>query len=154
EAVLETPAFERVLLILRQVQQRHPADFWVNQELGRPLPRPEPGQLLPPQTGQLEETLRYRAIAVALRPQSPGAHLNLAIALKAKGRWDEAIDECREAIRLDKDDVDAYNTLGNALCDKGRLEEGIDAYREAIRLNNDFPDALDNLGQTLDGMGR
>ena len=47
---------------------------------------------------------------------------------------DEAIAECREAIRLKKDYAYAHCNLGVALHDKGQLDEAITEYREAIRL--------------------
>src|SRR5262249_30073401 len=73
----------------------------------------------------------------------------LGNALVNKGRLDEAIAECREAIRLKEDYPEAHYTLGNALNRKGRLDEAIAAFREAIRLRKDFPEAQCNLGLAL-----
>jgi hypothetical protein len=78
-----TAEAERAVAVLRQAQQRHPDYFWVNHDLGFCLYK-----LRPP---RLEEAIRYYTAAVALRPQSPGARLNLGVALKDKGQVDEAI---------------------------------------------------------------
>jgi len=130
---------EAIAALLGQAQQRHPDDFWINQTLGA----------LNFQAGRLEEAIRFRSIAVALRPQSPGARLNLGIALWVKGRLDEAITAYQEAIRLKNDYAEAFDKLGLALVDKGRLEEAIAAYREAIRINKDDPKYHLNLGVAL-----
>ena len=61
---------ERAAVLLQRAQQRHPADFWINHDLAILLHV----HLQPP---QLEEAIRYFMIAVALRPHSPGVHLNL-----------------------------------------------------------------------------
>jgi tetratricopeptide (TPR) repeat protein len=131
---------------LRQAQRQHPNDFWINYDLfeyftARKAP-------------QWEEAVRFAAVMVALRPESPGAHLNLSYALGLKGQWDEAIAECHEAIRLNKDYAGAHVNLGNALSKKGQLDEAIAEYREAIRLKKDFTEAHNNLGNALREKGR
>src|SRR4029077_12899498 len=63
-------------------QRYHPQDYWINYNLGRCLVR-----LKPP---QLEEAIRYFTVAVALRPEVAQSRSNLANALTAQGRLDEA----------------------------------------------------------------
>jgi len=81
------------------------------------------------------------------------AHSHLGLALWDKGRLDEAIAECREAIRLDKNNAAAHTNLGLALQSKGRLDEAIAEYREAIEINENLPKvhckAHYNLGNAL-----
>src|SRR5262249_37243886 len=48
--------------LLRQLQRRYPADFWVNFELANSLPK-----------DQLDNEIAFRRVAVALRPDSPNA---------------------------------------------------------------------------------
>jgi tetratricopeptide (TPR) repeat protein len=141
-----TASGERVAALLGRAQQRHPDDFWINENLGLLLHESRPPRL--------EEAIRYYSIAVALRPQSLGAHGNLGNALKDNGRLDEAITEHREALRLDKDEAQAHVNLGIALRDKDLLEEAIAEYRVALRLKKDHPDAHNNLGVALHDKGR
>ncbi len=54
-------------------------------------------------------------MAVALRPNSPGARLNLGNALKAQNKLDDAIAAYRDAIRLKPEYAEAHTTLGLAL---------------------------------------
>src|SRR5262249_2064109 len=132
---------EPAAALLRQAQQQHPSDFWINHGLGTLFYGMQPPRL--------EDALHYSAIAVALRPQSPWAHSNFGVALYKKGRLDEAIAEYKEAIRLKKDDALAHNNLGAALYDQGRLDEATAEFQEAIRLNKDIAEAHYNLGNAL-----
>ena len=59
--------------LLRRAQQRFPSDFWINETLGWVLHKLEPSRL--------EEAIGFYRVAVAIRPQSPGAHLQLGVAL-------------------------------------------------------------------------
>jgi tetratricopeptide (TPR) repeat protein len=141
-----TPAAGRAAEVLRRVWQRHPADFWVNHELGSLARRAGPARL--------GEAVRFFTAAVALRPQSPGARVNLGGVLEHKGLLDEAIAEYRAAIRLQADYAGAYNNLGNALKSKGKPDEAIAAYRRAIGYDPKLPEAHYNLGVALKDKGR
>jgi serine/threonine-protein kinase len=144
-ALTGTETMQAAVDLLRRTQQRHPADFWINEDLAFAL-----FHLQPPQP---DEAMGYYRAALALRPESPGVHLNLGNALRAKGRLDEAIAEFQEAIRL-KNGADAHTNLGIALADKGRLDEAIAESREAIRLKKDDANAHCNLGLALFTKGR
>jgi tetratricopeptide (TPR) repeat protein len=134
-------AIEPAEALLRQARQRHPGDFWVNNDLAAALTMARPARW--------DEAIRFYTAAVALRPQSPQAHVNLGIALGENGRLDEAVAEFQEALGLQNDDALAHNNLGHALEKQGRLDEAVAAYREAIRLRRDFPLAHNNLGAAL-----
>jgi tetratricopeptide (TPR) repeat protein len=146
DALGQTGAVEEAVAVLRQGQQRHPANFWVNYELAYWL-----HQLRSP---HLEEVVRYSTAAVALRPLSPGAHYQLGAALRDKGQTEEALAEFRKALRLEKDYPDCHNCRGVALADKGQVDEAIAEYREAIRLQPDHVLAHDNLGVALGKKGQ
>jgi tetratricopeptide (TPR) repeat protein len=141
ESLRKSGAGEQEVALLRRAQQAHPNDFWINLYLAQSYSRQTP-----PEWG---EAIRYHSIAVALRPHSPGARLNLGHALAQKGGLDEAIAEYRQAIRLKKDYAEAHDNLGLALEDQGRLDEAIAAFREAIRLKQDLAEAHSNLGALL-----
>jgi tetratricopeptide (TPR) repeat protein len=127
--------------LLRRAQEASPGDFWVNQNLGLALASSQPPQL--------GEAIRFLSVAVALRPESPGARLDLAKVFVRSGRLDEAIAACRQASGLKHDYPDAYLTLGNVLAEKGRLDEAIAAYRESLAILPRFALAHYNLGTAL-----
>jgi serine/threonine-protein kinase len=142
-----TAVAERAVKVLQQAQQRHPDDFWLNHELGWWCLN----HLQPP---RLEEAIRYYTVAVALRPQSYGARLNLGIALMARGKVEEAIAEYKKAIRLKPDFPEAHSNLGATLLDQGRYKEAEAASHKAIRLKPDYPEAHYHLGTALGRQGR
>jgi serine/threonine protein kinase/Flp pilus assembly protein TadD len=139
-------ASERALSLLRHAQEQHPDDFWTNHDLAFHLHQSRPPRL--------EEAVRYYTAAVALRPQSPGARVNLGSALRERGDPDGAIAQHRAAIHLKPDYAEAHNRLGNALTDKGLLDEAVAEFREALRLKPDFADAHSNLGDALREKGQ
>jgi tetratricopeptide (TPR) repeat protein/serine/threonine protein kinase len=142
DLALGTPSGERVAAVLVRAQPRHPGDFWINEMLGLLLEHARPPRL--------EEAIGYYTAAVALRPQSPGARLNLGTALIGKERIDQAIAELRQAIHFKNDYAEAHAELGRALIDKGRLNDALAQLREADRLKKN--DALTHfwLGIALD----
>jgi protein O-mannosyl-transferase len=96
---------------------------------------------------QNDETLFRHALAVT--ENNFLAHNGLGFALGAKGQIDEAINQCREAIRLKPDFAKAHNNLGTALGIKGQTPEAVSEFQEAIRLAPKYADAHYNLGTTL-----
>jgi tetratricopeptide (TPR) repeat protein/serine/threonine protein kinase len=145
-AMFDNGAPAKAVNLLRRTQTRYPANFWINHQLAAALRCMKPPQL--------DEAIGFFRAALALRPQSPGAHLNLGAALQDQGRLDEAIAEYQEAVRLEKDYAEAHLNLGNALWARGRLDEAIAACQEPIRLKKDLPDAHAVLGNALRDKGR
>jgi tetratricopeptide (TPR) repeat protein len=137
---------EQTLVLLRRQRQRHPDDFWANHALATCLQN-----LRPP---RLEEAICYCTTAVALRPQSPGARVNLGVALQMKGRHDEAILEFQEAIRLKGDYAAAYTNLGSALYARGKLDEAVELCKKALALDPRLATAHSNLGNALRDKGK
>jgi serine/threonine protein kinase/Flp pilus assembly protein TadD len=138
-----TGAMERALGILRQVQQRHPDDVWVNVKLGDGLMGMAPARD--------EEALRYYSIAVALRPQSFMAHNLLGFALAKKGLIEEALFEFRKARNPDgdKDSFLAYLNLGGALGDNGHFDDALTFCQKAIQLRKNDARGYLKLGIVL-----
>jgi tetratricopeptide (TPR) repeat protein len=131
--------------LLRRAQEAYPGDFWINQGLGMAL--------LATQPPQLDEAVRFLTAAVALRPRSAGARLNLGRAFFDRGRLDEAIAAFGEAARLKRDYATAHASLGAALQRKGQLDKAIASYREAIALRPGYAEAHSNLGVALGQWG-
>jgi len=90
---------------------------------------------------------------VASCPGNPRAHNNLGSALdKIPGRLNEAIAQYQEALRLNRDYVEAHYNLGRALALLDRTPEAIAQYEEALRLDPGYVDAHYNLGLALERM--
>jgi tetratricopeptide (TPR) repeat protein len=131
--------------LLRRGQPRYPSDLWLNHNLGmllREAQPPEPAA-----------AVRYLTAALAVRPRSPGVHLNLGNALHDQKDLVGAVAAYREAIRLDPKYAMAHNSLGIALHDQKDLAGAVAAYREAIRLDPKYAKAHNNLGNALRDQG-
>jgi tetratricopeptide (TPR) repeat protein len=137
---------------LRRAQQRHPADFWINQDLALLLQHQAErrGQRSP----RWDQAIRFQTAAVALRPRSPGVYVNLGFALLGKGALDEAITAYKQAIDLNPDYAVAHGSLGGALLRQGKLAEVEAAYRKAIDLKADYAEAYTGLGNALQDQGK
>lgn len=128
---------------LRAIQQQFPADYCVNASLGLAVAESD-----------LTGAVRYFQAAVALRPSSAVAHMNLGVAFGKNEQAVEAESELRLAITLDPTLAVAYTNLGNVLVASGRREEAIEAYQESIRRNDRQEVVYANLGKTLLEVGR
>jgi serine/threonine-protein kinase len=137
-------ALDAALSILAAGQRRFPADFWLNSWLAETLSR----------MSRWDEAIGFYRAALALRPRSPGAHLNVGVALSKMGKVNEAIPYLLMALELKPDYAGAHTNLGANLQEKGRPDEAIAEYREAIRINRDDVSAHNNLGVAVRDKGR
>jgi len=92
--------------------------------------------------------------AVQKRPENARAHNNLGVVLMGQGRLQEAIGQCKQALRIKPDYDNAHNNLGIALFEQGNIPGAIDHYEQALRVNPDFAEAHNNLGLALMRQGR
>ena len=82
------------------------------------------------------------------------AHINLGIALAARGQFDEAIAHYRKALEIKPDYAEAHDNLGLALAGRGQVDEAIAHYRKALEIEPDYADAHYNLGIALADRGQ
>ena len=121
----ESARAERILLRAWKLQ---PDDFWVNNQLGelyywysRPAMKPN-------------FAARYYAAAVAIRPRSFSAHMNLGVAL-GPVHLDESVSQLRQALLLEPKSVATHINLAVQLKEQRKLGEMTSEYREAVRLD-------------------
>jgi len=82
-----------------------------------------------------QDRVTFWSDSVRKAPDAARPHNNLAVALRKKGLFDEAIFHYKETIRLDPGFVEAYYNLGNTMMMTGRKNEAITYYQHAVRLN-------------------
>ena len=121
------------------------------------------------QAGQFEASLKAAQDALKINPQSPAAFNNIASAYGKLGKWDDAIANIREAIRLDpkaelyrnnlkwfksgKDATlppvpqSAQDHLSASLkhYQAGRFQESIHEAQEALKVKPDYALAYSNI---------
>lgn len=104
--------------------------------------------------GKLEEAVETYKQSIDLHPTAE-AYTFLGWTYSFMGRHDEAIAECKNAIRTDPDFGNPYNDIGAYLIEKGRFDEAIPWLEKATRAaryeNYCFPHL--NLGRIWEKKG-
>jgi tetratricopeptide (TPR) repeat protein len=88
------------------------------------------------------------------RPANARARNNYATALLAEGRFRQAEDHLRVALRLQPDYAEARGALGSVLCAQGRLDEGIEQLEQAVARAPGLAAAQQSLGEAHASRGR
>jgi tetratricopeptide (TPR) repeat protein len=91
---------------------------------------------------------------VSLNPSARDAHLNLADAMVADGRFDESVATARIAVEQRPDHASAHHVLGRALAGLKRFEEAEDAFSKALELAPRDASIAHNHGQMYREAGR
>jgi tetratricopeptide (TPR) repeat protein len=82
------------------------------------------------------------------------AHNNLGAALARKGKFDAALIQYEETLRIKPQHVDALFNRGEALTALGRLTEAERSYEDALRVKPDLAEAHNNLGIIMASRGK
>jgi Flp pilus assembly protein TadD len=82
------------------------------------------------------------------------AHNNRGVNYDNNGRYQDAIEDYKQAVKVNPDYSEAYYNLGVAYGKVGRRQDEIEAYRQAIRIKPDYAKAYCNLGVAYDDLGR
>ena len=91
---------------------------------------------------------------VSFNPEARDAHLNLASALAAADRAEEALAAVRIAVARRPDLVNAHSILGVALMKLNHLKEAEESLRRALELDPRHNVVHQNLGEVLRRQGR
>jgi tetratricopeptide (TPR) repeat protein len=132
--------------LLIAAAQRYPSDFWLHHDLAHIL-----DDLDPP---RLEEAAGYYRAALALRPDSPGAHLNFGRALRALGRHDESVAAFDRALALQPGYAEAHINRAETLHALGRLPEALADCDRALAVKPDWSAGLNARALILHGLRR
>ena len=82
-------------------------------------------------SGELEDAIDQYKRSIEIFP-TPEAHTFLGWTYSFQGRYEDAIQECKEAIKLDPEFGNPYNDIGAYLIEKGKLDEAIPWFRKAM----------------------
>jgi tetratricopeptide (TPR) repeat protein/mono/diheme cytochrome c family protein len=99
--------------------------------------------------GQPQKALTHFAAVRRLKPQSPVARYNVAVALEALGRNAEAKGEYEAAVQFDPQYSAAHNNLGSLLVAEGRVADARAHYERAVATGATNVEARNNLGAVL-----
>ncbi len=102
----------------------------------------------------LEKELEMYRLALEILPTFQRARNNLGVALRRRGRIDEAIEQYKLAIKQDPKYVEAHSNLGTAYLRQGRTEEALGEYRLAAERAGPDGYVHERLGATFLRLGR
>jgi serine/threonine-protein kinase len=131
------------LALLREAQDAHPSDFWLNAKLGLAL-----HQAVPPQSAK---GVPYLTAALAVRPRNPGVWLNLGEASRSTDPPDleGALRAYDHALAVEPSYAAAHRGRAQTLDAMHRYEESIAAFRTRLSCAPDDPEAMNHLGVAL-----
>ncbi len=77
--------------------------------------------------------------------ESVHVYNRLGIALRRKGRYLEAIDEYKRAVRLDPEDEAIYYNMGRAYLEADRKRDAISSFKKALEIDPNFKECKEML---------
>jgi ankyrin repeat protein/Flp pilus assembly protein TadD len=104
-----------------------------------------------------EGAIREAKLALSLKPDpefAAYAHLTLARTYEELKRYDEALNEYREAIRINPEDGSVHRSLASALFELKRFDEAENAYRRAFEIDPLDSNAVFNLAAALQNQAK
>lgn len=104
--------------------------------------------------GKISEAIKYYKLSISLHPTAE-AHTFLGWAYGMQNKYNEAINECKIAIKLNPDFGIPYNDIGAYLISLNKLDEAIYWLEQSITKPN-FPNryyAYYNLGKVFERKG-
>jgi protein O-mannosyl-transferase len=103
--------------------------------------------------GRLAEAVDHYSKSLRIQPNGRYRALNgMGLALIDLGKFDEAIDNLKMALKLKPDSYEVHTNLGIALSKKGMFDEAIVEFREALR-HDDTPRLHSNFAYALQKKG-
>jgi serine/threonine-protein kinase len=163
---------ERAELVLREAQNLHPGDVWINYQLAETLQdrpalngdeiirfytaaraiRPEIGIALGNalyNAGKMDQAVATYAQVAKLRPGNPVLHIALGRALLRKMDPEGAEREYGRAIELNPNNAIYHHALAQALRSKKDMDGAIREYSRAIELDATQSESHNGLGNVL-----
>jgi len=105
------------------------------------------------QLGDAALAVALIARALALRPDTAGYLLSLAMAHRAQGQHEQALAAYREVLALDAGSASAHFGIGNTLQAMGQPQPALDSFATALELNPDLIEARFNLANLEKSLG-
>jgi tetratricopeptide (TPR) repeat protein len=98
--------------------------------------------------------LAYFQKAKEKNPQDADIWVLIGYCYDKLGRYQDAIESCKQAIRIKPDHAITHYNLGVVYSDLGRNKEAIESYKQAVKLNPNYAMAHYNLGNAYDKLDR
>lgn len=79
--------------------------------------------------------------------------IELGVCYGQLGRWTEALDAFRQAIRIEPHSALAHYNEGIAFGELGRPQDALESFKQALGIKSDYADAYSNLGKAYADLG-
>jgi tetratricopeptide (TPR) repeat protein len=106
------------------------------------------------QIGYWKDSLSLCRHALAVTKNNYIMHYSCGLTLWTSGQVDEAIEQYRQALKINPVYAKAHNNLGCALRDKGQVDEAAAEFKLAIKIAPDSAEAQNNYGVMLAERGQ
>jgi tetratricopeptide (TPR) repeat protein len=106
------------------------------------------------QAARYEDAVTLSRHNLELNPEAWGAHVNLGVALGARGERRVAIEHLERALEIEPDAAVPLYNLSILRIQRGELEPAIDGLERLLAIDPDYPDARYALGVALTRAGR
>ncbi|NPT45749.1 tetratricopeptide repeat protein [Paraburkholderia sp. 1N] len=143
-ALQQNGAFAEAEELYREILELKPRHFEALQLMGA----------LALQAGRVQEGIEFLRRALAINAKQAPLHSNLAYALNALQRFDEALGSADRALALQAKFPDALNNRGNAQAGLNLPREALGSFDRAIALMPDFAQAWNNRACVLRDLAR
>ncbi len=105
-------------------------------------------------TGEVAGAVQLLEKAIETDVSGSTSHIHLGVMLAQQGKFEEAAEHFRQALKAAPDSVEAKSSLGLALTELGQLEEAQRLYREVLAQHPDHAPTLIYLGDLLGRQGK
>lgn len=110
--------------------------------------------LLKNQQGRRDEAQKLLASAREKLPKSPKIHEALGHLALSEGRYDDAVGEFREALKIDPTDIGGRFRLGVALRRSRRFDEALECFDQVAKVDRDYPGLALERGLLYEASGK
>jgi len=106
------------------------------------------------QEGHADKGIELVREALRLKPDYVEAHYNLARAMQALGRLDQAAMHYGKVLEANPNNTDAQNNLGAVLLEQKRFVEAIVHFEKSLAINGNNSQSHSNIGVALSELGQ
>jgi tetratricopeptide (TPR) repeat protein len=99
------------------------------------------------------DPVRLYQSSLLANPQSSALHYNLAFSLNQRGDLQEALEEYRRVLQIDRKNAKAYASIGDVYLQLKSFSAAHAAYEKALALHPDDPAVLLNIGAAYQSAG-
>lgn len=135
--------FEMALGYISEAYDRDSTSVKIREELAKVLRK----------SGHGQEAVRHLRW-LAREKSDAASYIKLGITLDRLGRLEEAVENFREAVKIDSLSLRAYNSMGISLLALKRYDEAEKSFMNALAIRSDYAEPYLNLGNLYRQTGR